>query len=98
MMWISALRYLGNSASGAIVLGQEIEKYRPFFYEDPIPPDNFDAMAYVASKVRIPIATGERLMTVYEVPTTFRKKRLPVCKSRRVFSWRDIRPRDCGDG
>jgi galactonate dehydratase len=36
------------------------------FYEDPILPDNFDAMAEVASQIGIPIATGERLMGVHE--------------------------------
>ncbi len=50
----------------AIVLGRGIEQYRPFFFEDPIRPDNFDAMAEVAQKINIPIATGERLHTIYE--------------------------------
>jgi galactonate dehydratase len=50
----------------AIVLARGIEEYRPFFYEDPILPDNFDAMALVAANVHIPIATGERLHTIYE--------------------------------
>tara|TARA_B100001123_G_C15256933_1_gene1005076 strand:- start:339 stop:1478 length:1140 start_codon:yes stop_codon:yes gene_type:complete len=50
----------------AIVLGRGIEPYRPFFFEDPIRPDNFDAMAEVAQKINIPIATGERLHTIYE--------------------------------
>jgi len=65
----------------AIALGNEIEKYRPFFYEDPIPPDNFDTMAYVASKINIPIATGERLMTVYEFQQLFSKH---ACQFARV--------------
>lgn len=50
----------------AIVLGRGIEQFRPFFFEDPIRPDNFDAMAEVAQKINIPIATGERLHTIYE--------------------------------
>lgn len=50
----------------AIALGRAIEPYRPFFFEDPIRPDNFDAMAEVAQKINIPIATGERLHTIYE--------------------------------
>ena len=50
----------------AIVLGRAIEPYRPYFFEDPIRPDNFDAMAEVAQKINIPIATGERLHTIYE--------------------------------
>jgi galactonate dehydratase len=50
----------------AIVLGRGIEPYHPFFFEDPIRPDSFDAMAEVAQKINIPIATGERLHTIYE--------------------------------
>jgi galactonate dehydratase len=54
------------SPAEAIVLGRAIEPYRVMFYEDPILPDNFDAMAEVASQVPVPIATGERLMGVHE--------------------------------
>jgi galactonate dehydratase len=50
----------------AIVLARGIAPYRPFFYEDPILPDNFDAMGLVAQHVDIPIATGERLHTIFE--------------------------------
>ncbi|MBM3935473.1 MAG: galactonate dehydratase [SAR202 cluster bacterium] len=50
----------------AIVLAQGIAQFHPMFYEDPILPDNFDAMALVANKVNIPIATGERLHTIHE--------------------------------
>jgi len=50
----------------AIALGRAIEPYRPLFYEDPILPDNFDAMAEVARLIGVPIATGERLLGVHE--------------------------------
>ena len=50
----------------AVVLARGIEPYHPFFYEDPILPDSFDAMALVAQNIQIPIATGERLHTIYE--------------------------------
>ena len=50
----------------AIVLGRGIEPYRPYFFEDPIRPDNLDAMAEVAQKIAVPIATGERIHTIYE--------------------------------
>jgi galactonate dehydratase len=52
--------------SEAVVLARGIEPYHPFFYEDPILPDNFDAMGLVAQQIHIPIATGERLHTIYE--------------------------------
>ncbi len=50
----------------AVVLARGIEPYHPMFYEDPILPDNFDAMGLVAQHISIPIATGERLHTIYE--------------------------------
>jgi len=50
----------------AITLARGIEEFHPFFYEDPILPDNLDAMALIAQKIHIPIATGERLHTIYE--------------------------------
>jgi galactonate dehydratase len=52
--------------SEAVVLARGIEPYRPYFYEDPTMPDNFDQMALIASQIHIPIATGERLHTIYE--------------------------------
>jgi galactonate dehydratase len=59
--------------SEAIVLGRGIEPYHPFFYEDPILPDNFDAMELVARNIGIPIATGERLHTIFEFEMLLRR-------------------------
>jgi galactonate dehydratase len=53
----------------AIALGRAIEPYSPMFYEDPVRPDSFDAMAQVAEKTAIPIATGERIHTIQEFET-----------------------------
>lgn len=50
----------------AITLIREIEDVHPLFVEDPIPPGNNEAMAYVRKNSRVPIATGERLHTIYE--------------------------------
>jgi galactonate dehydratase len=50
----------------AVVLARGIEPFHPFFYEDPILPDQFDAMGLVAEQIHIPIATGERLHTLWE--------------------------------
>lgn len=50
----------------AVVLARGIEPFHPFFYEDPTLPDNFDAMGLIAEQIHIPIATGERLHTIYE--------------------------------
>jgi galactonate dehydratase len=50
----------------AIVLGRGIEQFHPFFYEDPILPENFDEMEHVAKHINIPIATGERFHSIHE--------------------------------
>ena len=50
----------------AIVLGRGIEPFHPYFYEDPVLPDNLDEMAQVAQHINIPIATGERIHTIWE--------------------------------
>jgi galactonate dehydratase len=50
----------------AVQFGRAIEPFFPLFIEDPVTPDNFDEMAYVASKLKIPIATGERMTSLWE--------------------------------
>ena len=50
----------------AIRMAQKLEPFDPFFYEEPIPPDNIDAMAAVQAAINLPIATGERLFTRWD--------------------------------
>lgn len=50
----------------AVAFARGVERYTPFFIEDPTLPDSFDAMAEIADKIHVPIATGERLHTIYE--------------------------------
>lgn len=52
--------------SAAIRLAKRLEPYDPLWFEEPVPPDNVDAMARVADHTSIPVATGERLTTKYE--------------------------------
>jgi L-alanine-DL-glutamate epimerase-like enolase superfamily enzyme len=58
------------TTAGAIRLGQAVEPFSPLWYEEPVPPDNIAEMARVASAVRIPVATGERLTTKAEFAAT----------------------------
>ncbi|MDW7661910.1 MAG: galactonate dehydratase [Bacillota bacterium] len=58
----------------AIALARGIEKYHPFFIEDPTTPDNFDSMALIADHINIPIATGERFHTPQEFVQLLNKK------------------------
>jgi galactonate dehydratase len=57
---------------GAIRLGQAIDPYQCLWYEEPIPPDNLLEFNVVASAVRTPLATGERLTTKAEFGTLLR--------------------------
>jgi galactonate dehydratase len=50
----------------ALQLLRKIEPYDPFWFEEPVQPENIDAMAWVASHTNVPIATGERLFTRYD--------------------------------
>jgi galactonate dehydratase len=43
-------------------IARRLEEYRPFFLEEPLPPENIDAMADLRRSTRVPIATGERLI------------------------------------
>ena len=59
------------STSDAIRVGLEIEQYRPFMYEEPVPPQNIDALKKVADSINIPIATGERLFSKWDYVDLF---------------------------
>jgi L-alanine-DL-glutamate epimerase-like enolase superfamily enzyme len=51
-----------------------LEPYRPFWFEEPVMPENIDEMARVAAHTSIPIATGERLVTKYEFAQVLEKQ------------------------
>jgi galactonate dehydratase len=55
------------TTSSAIRLARRLEKYDPLWFEEPVPPENKDEMARVAHFTSIPIASGERLATKYEM-------------------------------
>lgn len=50
----------------AIALAAELEQFRPYFYEDPIPHDSIDSHREIARKIRLPLAVGERHLSIYE--------------------------------
>ncbi|PYV87143.1 MAG: galactonate dehydratase [Acidobacteria bacterium] len=57
----------GRTTTGqAIQYIRAIEEFHPFFCEEPVPPEQPDALAEVRKSVRVPIATGERLATRWE--------------------------------
>tara|TARA_Y100000590_G_scaffold465940_1_gene639739 strand:- start:520 stop:1698 length:1179 start_codon:yes stop_codon:yes gene_type:complete len=54
------------TTSSAIRLAKRLEKFDPLWFEEPIPPENYEEMGKVSISTKIPIATGERLATKYE--------------------------------
>jgi galactonate dehydratase len=58
----------------AIDLIRAIEDYRPYFCEEPVPPENIQALAEVRRAVSVPIATGERLITRHQFREVFEKQ------------------------
>lgn len=53
------------SPAMASVFCRELEPFYPMFIEEPVLPENVDAMVKVAQSTTIPIATGERLFTAW---------------------------------
>jgi len=47
----------------AIRVAHMMEEYKPFWYEEPVPAENIDAMVEVKRNIGIPIVTGECLYT-----------------------------------
>ena len=49
----------------AVKMAHRLEPYDLFFYEEPIGPGNYDALADVKRSTNVPIATGERCYTTF---------------------------------
>jgi galactonate dehydratase len=58
----------------AISVARQIERYRPFWYEEPTPAENLDATVDVRRKINIPVVVGEALYTKYEFREVFEKQ------------------------
>jgi galactonate dehydratase len=49
----------------ALQIAKLLEPYRPRWFEEPVPPEDLQALKIVSSKSNIPIASGERVLTAY---------------------------------
>ncbi len=54
------------TAGDALMLCEELVRFRPLFVEDPIPPDSVVALRAFAARCPIPVAAGERNTTIWE--------------------------------
>lgn len=53
------------STDAIIRFGQAIERFHPFFFEEPVDPFDVAALKKVSERVNLPIAVGERVYTRY---------------------------------
>jgi galactonate dehydratase len=51
-----------------------VDEFRPYFCEEPVPPENVEALCEVREKVRVPIATGERLVGRHQFRPLFEQR------------------------
>jgi galactonate dehydratase len=63
-----------HSLANALEFCRVLAPYRPYFVEEPVPPENVDVMAEVRRGSTVPIATGERRVTRYEFRELFEKQ------------------------
>ena len=63
-----------HAPANAIEFCRVLAPYRPYFVEEPVPPENVDAMAEVRRASPVPIATGERLVTRHQFRELFEKQ------------------------
>ena len=62
-----------HSLGNAVEFCRVLAPYRPFFIEEPVPPENVDVLAEVRRLSPVPIATGERLATRFQFREVFEK-------------------------
>lgn len=57
-----------------ITIAKELEVFHPMWFEEPVPPDNPEALQAVRNKSPVPIAAGERLYTMKDFRELFEKR------------------------
>ncbi len=62
------------NVSTAITIANELKPFKPMFFEEPIMPENIDALAEVRAKSPVPIAAGERFYSLYDFRYAIDKK------------------------
>ncbi len=55
----------------SIKIAKELEQFKPMFFEEPVPPDNLDALKAVKDKSPVAISAGERLYTRWDYKQMF---------------------------
>ena len=56
-----------HAPANALEFCKVLAPYRPYFVEEPVPPENVDVLLRVSQETSIPIAAGERWATIHGV-------------------------------
>lgn len=86
--------------AAAVAISRELEPYAPSWIEEPVPPENLKALAKVARRVRIPVATGERIHVRHEFRELFELQAADIIQpdvttvgglleARKIAAWAD---------
>lgn len=62
----------------AIEFANMVEEYTPFWFEEPVMPDDYEGFQKIAAKTNIPIATGENEYTRYGFRDLIERKAIPI--------------------
>lgn len=64
----------------AIEIAREIACFKPYFMEEPVPPDSLEAMARVKARSPVPVAAGERIYSKYGFRDAFALDALDIAQ------------------
>lgn len=69
------------SPEDAIQAARDLEEFRPYWLEEPIPPEaSVDALARVRNAIRIPVAAGERFLTKWQWAEVLQKEAVAIAQ------------------
>ena len=69
------------SPEDAIQAARDLEEFRPYWFEEPIPPEaSVDALARVRNAIRIPVAAGERFITKWQWAEVLQKEAVAIAQ------------------
>lgn len=66
------------TAQEAVQLIDQLAPYRPYFVEAPCQPEDIEGQAHVGRSVRVPLALGEELRTVFEYRPRFERRAMSI--------------------
>ena len=68
----------------ALEMAAAVAPSQPFFFEEPLRPENIDALAWFAQKSPVPVATGEMLYMSFGFVSYWKSRRR--LSSSRIFA------------